>query len=170
MVVGMFDKKQNFISGLFERNKRDLLTYFTHRVGREDASDLLQETFVRVLRNGQLEAAANPSGYLHQMASNLATDFTRRRKMQLKYVIPGDIPDDVPADDASAEQQVDASQRSHVLQMAIDTLPPRCRQIFVMRMHEDVPQDVIAKRLGITRNMVDRHLRIAIERCRMAVN
>ncbi len=165
----MFDKKQHFISGLFERNKRDLLTYFTRRVGREDASDLLQETFVRVLRHGQLETAANPSGYLRKTASNLATDFTRRRKMQLKYVIPVDIPEDVPADDASAEQQVDASQRSRILQMAIDTLPPRCRQIFVMRMHEDIPQDEIAKRLGITRNMVDRHLRIAIERCRMAV-
>jgi RNA polymerase sigma-70 factor (ECF subfamily) len=165
----MSHSKPYLMKGLFERNKRDLLGYLTRRVGREDAADLLQETFVRVIRHGQLEAAANPSGYLRQTASNLATDFTRRRKMQLKYVIPVDIPDDVPTDDASAEQQVDASQRSHMLQMAIDALPPRCRQIFVMRMHEDIPQDEIARRLGITRNMVDRHLRIAIERCRMAV-
>ena len=165
----MSDQRSHLIRDLFARNKRDLLGFFTRRVGREDASDLLQETFVRVLRRNQFEAIANPAGYLRQTASNLATDFTRRRKMQFKYVISDDVPHDVPSDEASAEQLIDAARRSQMLHMAIETLPPRCRQIFVMRMHEDVPQDEIAKRLGISKNMVERHLRIAIERCRLAV-
>ena len=40
---------------LFLRNKRGLLTFLTRRVGREDASDLLQETFVRALRHDRFE-------------------------------------------------------------------------------------------------------------------
>jgi RNA polymerase sigma factor (sigma-70 family) len=134
-----------------------------------DAADLLQETFARALRHNQFEAVDNPSAYLRQTASNLATDYTRRRKMEFKYVVFDDVPHDAPSEEASAEQLIEADQRAQMLNMAVETLPPRCREVFVMRMHEDVPQDEIANRLGISRNMVDRHLRIAIERCRMAV-
>jgi RNA polymerase sigma-70 factor (ECF subfamily) len=168
-ILQMSDTRSHVIRDLFTRNKRDLLAYFTRRVGREDASDLLQETFARVLRRNQLEAVANPSGYLRRTASNLATDFARRRKMEFKYVISDDARHDAPSDDESAEQLIESDQRSEMLNKAIETLPPRCRQVFVMRMLEDVPQDEIASRLGISKNMVDRHLRIAIERCRMAV-
>ncbi|WP_026605595.1 RNA polymerase sigma factor [Methylocapsa acidiphila] len=165
----MSDKKSSIIHELFTRNRRDLLKFFTRRVGRDDASDLLQETFARALRCSEFEAVANPAAYLRQTAGNLATDFARRRKMEFKYVISTDAACDAPSEEASAEQVVEADQRSQMLRGAIETLPPRCRQVFEMRMYEDIPQDEIAKRLGISKNMVDRHLRIAIERCRMAV-
>jgi RNA polymerase sigma factor (sigma-70 family) len=165
----MSDIRRNAVQDLFTRNKCDLLKYFARRVGRDDAPDLLQETFVRALRFNRFEAVANPSAYLHQTARNLATDFTRRRRMELKYIAPGDVPDDAPSRDASAEQMVETDQRSEQLKTAIEALPPKCREVFVLRMRQGVPQDEIARRLGISKNMVDRHLRLAIERCRIAV-
>lgn len=46
---------------------------------------------------------------------------------------------------------------------AINNLPPRCREVFVLRRFHDLSPDDIAKRLGISRNMVEKHLRSALD-------
>jgi len=164
----MFHGKPNLMNGLFERNKRELLGYLIRRVGREDAADLLQETFVRVLRHGQLDAVANPPALLHQIAVNLARDFVRRRKTATAHFEFGDLPEDVPSSEAPADERLAHQQRLRSLRAAADTLPPRCREVFVMAAFEDVPLDEIAKRLDISRNMVEKHMRFALHRCRAA--
>ncbi len=169
MVLGMFDKKQHFISGLFERNKRELLTYFTRRVGREDASDLLQETFVRVLGNGQLEAVINPPALLQQIAVNLVRDFARRRKTEAAYVRYAFFLADAPTDEAPPEEKIEYDRKSRLLDAAIDNLPPRCREVFELTI-DDVPVSEIAQRLGISDRMVRKHLSLAMRLCRAALD
>lgn len=165
----MSDCKFSSFRELFARSQRDLLRLLTRRVGREHAPDLLQEAFLRVLHRNAVQDIADPPAYLRRTAVNLAMDFSRRRKIEMKFMVCDDGERDAPCEDALPEQRVDADQRSRLLASAIDALPPKCRQVFVMRMHEDVPQDEIARRLGISRNMVDRHMRIAIQRCRNAL-
>ncbi len=165
----MPEKKSSSIRELFVRNKRVLLGFLTRRVGSVDAPDLLQEAFARVLDRDVIDDISDPSAYLRQTARNLATDFTRRRKMEMKYVISDDAPHDMLSNELSPEEHVETTERAKALALAIDLLPPRCREVFTMRMHQDIPQDEIARRLGITRKMVDRHLQIAIQRCRSAL-
>ncbi|MGO9772058.1 MAG: RNA polymerase sigma factor [Roseiarcus sp.] len=165
----MSDSRLSSFRELFLHNKRGLLRYLTRRVGREDASDLLQETFVRALRHDQLETVADSSAFLQQIAGNLTRDFARHQRTEAKYIEFGDLPENACSDDAPADQLIEADARSRTLATAMQTLPPRCREVFAMRIHEGLSQDEIARRLGITRNMVDRHLRIAIVRCRKAV-
>jgi RNA polymerase sigma factor (sigma-70 family) len=57
-----------------------------------------------------------------------------------------------------------------LLYAAIEALPPKCRQVFIMRRFHDLSQDEIARRLGVSRNMVEKHLRLALERCRAALD
>jgi DNA-directed RNA polymerase specialized sigma24 family protein len=96
----MFENKRHFIGEVFECNKRTLLGYFTRRVGREAASDLLQETFVRFIRYSQSDAVADAPPFLQQIAINLARDHARRRKTEAKYLEFGDLPEDVPTSEA----------------------------------------------------------------------
>lgn len=49
-------------------------------------------------------------------------------------------------------------------------LPPRCRQVFIMRRFGGLHQEEIARRLGISRNMVEKHMRLALERLRAALD
>lgn len=165
----MSDNKFSSIRELFTRSQRDLLRLLTRRVGRDNAPDLLQEAFLRVLRRNTMQDIADPPAYLRRTVVNLAMDFSRRRKIETKFMVCDAAACDAPSEDALPEQLVDAGQRSRLLASAIDALPPKCRQVFVMRMHDDIPQDEIARRLGISRNMVDRHMRIAIQRCRSAL-
>lgn len=166
----MFDNKPRLIRELFERNKRGLLDYLTRKVGREAAPDLLQDAFVRVLRHDKIDTIVDPGAFLHTTALNLTRDFSRRRETEAKYLVPGAFDDDHPARDAPPDEQLDAKQKARCLLAAVEALPPKCRQVFIMRRFEDLSQDEISDRLGISRNMVEKHLRLALERCRAALD
>jgi RNA polymerase sigma-70 factor (ECF subfamily) len=167
----MPDKKSSSIRELFLRNKRGLLTYLTRRVGREDAPDLLQETFVRALRHDGFEAVVDPPAFLQQIAVNLTRDFARRRKTEancLEFV--GDLPEDAPSREVLPDEQFGLEQKTRLLREAMGALPPRCREVFAMFMFEDLPVEEIATRLGISRNVAHKHMRLALQRCRAALD
>jgi RNA polymerase sigma-70 factor (ECF subfamily) len=165
----MSDSKFSSLRELFAQSQRDLLRLVTRRVGPDHAPDLVQEAFLRVLDRNTTQEIADPPAYLRRTAVNLAMDFSRRRRLETKFFVSDAGEHDAPSLDAGADQLLDADRRSKLLAEAIEALPPKCREVFVLRMHQDVPQDEIARRLGISRNMVDRHLRIAIQRCRKAL-
>ncbi len=165
----MFDRKRHFASEIFKRNKRELIGYLRRRVGPDDASDLLQETFVRVLRHDQFETIADPAAFLKQIAINLTRDFARRRKVETKYLVFDGGAHDAPSNEASADHLIEEGQRFEMLAAAVTSLPPRCREIFELRVRQNLSQEVIAKRLGISRKTVEQHLHIAMGRCRTAL-
>lgn len=165
----MLEKKRPSVRELFERNRRELMTYLTRRVGREDASDLLQETFVRVLRHGRLENVADPPAFLQRIAANLTRDFARRRKTEAKYLRFALLLGERPSGDAPADERVDYERKSRLLMAAIEDLPPRCREVFELCAFEDAPLSEIARRLGISDRMARQHMSIAMRRCWAAI-
>lgn len=165
----MSDTKPISIRELFLRSRRDLLFFFTRRVGREDAADLLQETFARYISRDAATDIADPSAYLRRTAGNLAKDFARHRQVERKYlVVDADAPD-AASDDAGAEALVDDARRARLVAEAVASLPPRCREIFELRMTHNLSQREIAEKLGISRKTVEQHFHLAMERCRTAL-
>ncbi|HUO00791.1 MAG TPA: RNA polymerase sigma factor [Bradyrhizobium sp.] len=165
----MFDKKQRFVSEIFAHNKRNLLGYLKRRVGPDDASDLLQETFVRVLRHDQFDTIVDPAAFLKQIAINLTRDFARRRKVEASYLKFGDPPENAPSDDARLNGHIDADDESRVLRDAFNTLPPRRCEVLALHLHENLSLDEIARRLDISDRMVRKHLSLALRSCRTAL-
>jgi RNA polymerase sigma factor (sigma-70 family) len=161
----MSDHTRNLFRDLFLRNKRDLLAYLTRRVGSDDAPDLLQETFVRVLRRDRLEAMEDPPSWLRRIALNLARDHVRRRRTEGKYLDFGELPEDAPCDAARPDEIVEAEERWRILYATIEGLPPRCREVFVLYLLESLSLGEIAKRLGMSQNMAQKHMRLAVRRC-----
>ncbi len=49
---------------------------------------------------------------------------------------------------------------------AIEALPKRCQQVFVLSRLHGHPNGEIAARLGISRNMVEKHIIKALLHCR----
>lgn len=165
----MSSRNRRIIRELFERNRRDLLGFLSRKVGGQAAPDLLQETFLRVLRYEKLDSVADPRAFLKTTAANLSRDFVRRRETQNKYVDPEADGADRPDAEAAPDAILDAKMRTARLIAAVEALPPRCREVFIMRRFHDLPQQEIADRLGISRNMVEKHLRLALSRCRAAL-
>lgn len=169
------------IGELFERNRRQLARFLTRRLGPEDAGDIVQETFVRVLRQDRLgqdrlgqdrlgtmdrlEAMADPPSWLRRIALNLARDHVRRRRTEAKYLDFGDLPESAPCDAARPDESLEAEERWRILHAAIEGLPPRCREVFLLYLFESLSLGEIADRLGMSRNMAQKHMRLAVQRC-----
>jgi len=162
----MFNKSKPLIRELFERNHRALLSYLSRKVGRDAAPDLLQDAYVRVLRHGQLEAVADPSAFLKQVAINLTRDFARRRKVEARYLVFGGDPADAPSDDGRPDSRLETDDETRLLRAALETLPPRRREVLTLHLHEGLPLGEIARRLNISDRMVREHLSLALRSCR----
>lgn len=165
----MSDEKARFISRLFVSTRRELFVYLSRKVGRDDASDLLQETFVRVLRHGRFDAVADPQSLLRRIAVNLARDHARRRRTEAKVIDVGATPDLAASTDHPPDTRLEAEEKWRQLREAVDGLPPRCREVFLLFMVEGLHLGEIAERLGISRNMAQKHMRLAMARCWAAV-
>lgn len=168
--TAMSGKKLALPGQLFMRSSRDSLRFLARRVGFQDAPDLLQETYLRVFRHAELESIDDPEALLHATAINLVKDHLRRRKTEQKYLDFERDADGVAAHATSPDARMEAEARLKLLLQAVEQLPPRCRQVFVMRRFDDLHQEQIARRLGISRNMVEKHLRLALARLKSALD
>ena len=69
-----------FLSALFEEHQEPLVRFLTLRLGNaEDAAEIAQEAYLRLMKVERLEELENPRGYLFRTAANLAIDRTRQQ-------------------------------------------------------------------------------------------
>ena len=132
----------------------------------ETAADIVQETYQRMMTGNLWQQAENPRALMHRIAANLATDYERRHKVRNHYVDNVDfLGEELQSSDGiDPEQTIAARERLDKLAEAVNLLPPKCRTVFVLRKFEDMSHAQIAERLGISRNMVEKHLRNAMQK------
>lgn len=129
------------------------------------AEDVTQTLWLRVQRIADPAAIKDKRAYLYRLVLNLTSDQMRSRKRGAALF-------DGPADDArminaapTTETLIIHRQRLDMLAAAIDELPPRCREVFILRRVEGLTPAEVADRLGIAPNTVAKHVRHAISHC-----
>jgi RNA polymerase sigma factor (sigma-70 family) len=144
-------------SALRERLKR--------RLGSEDlANDVLQETWLRLGRMGDVGVVQRPDAYLFRIALNVAADHVQSENRRLSHA-------DVDAllhmadDMLDPERITQARTEVAALDQALRELPPRRRQIFIMARAQDIAHDEIARHFGISPRMVEKELSRALDHC-----
>jgi RNA polymerase sigma-70 factor (ECF subfamily) len=156
---------------LFRGCREDLQRYFQRRLAsRETAADLTQETFLRLLRSGQVPELRQPRAFLFRAASNLLADHYRqaagRSFKDLSEAEWAEHPDPSP----SPEATVLSREELEVLKQAIADLPPRGREVLTLHKFEGLSYSEIAERLGIAKNTVVVHMVRALAACRTRIN
>jgi RNA polymerase sigma-70 factor (ECF subfamily) len=130
------------------------------RLASAEADDLVQSTWLRVLRSTPAEIA-HPRAFLAQIALNLFRDDRRRERLRrdkLHLVVVNDAPSHRPDD--LQEQEVD-----RVLEQIIADLPERLRDVFVLSRFERMTNRDIGKHLGISVKTVELRIAKAMEQC-----
>ena len=119
-----------------------------------DVDDVVQESYLRIWKARALHPIDSAKAFLFRVARNLALDNVRRdRNSPIEGVtdlaalfVLDDRPD--AAAMAARQQEID------LLVDAIDALPARCREIFILRKLPGVSQKDIAARLGLSEQTV----------------
>lgn len=117
---------------------------------REDAEDVLQTIFLRLLRRAVPPSfTKNPTGYFYRSAINLSLNAIRSRRRQL----PLTDCDLVEAVQDANNDDADEAILRHVLE-TVATLSPRTVEILILRYVHDYTEREIAKLLGRSRGTV----------------
>jgi len=142
-----------------------LRAYLHGLVPASEIDDLVQETYARLLRVRARGPVASARGLLFATARNAARDLFRRRATANTFPI-AEMDESRVFDDApGVAETVSRRQETSLLTSAITDLPPRCREILVLRKFENLSHREIAQRLGIAEHTVEAQLTKALHRC-----
>ena len=147
-------------------NRRPLLSVARRILGDVPAAeDVVQSLWLRVQGLDDGVTVRDSTAFLRRLVRNLAIDQLRKDRVRAALVREG-APDESMTDGApDAERTMMDRDRLQRLKRAIEELPPRCREVFVLRRIHDLSSAEIADRLGITQNAVAKHVRVALEHC-----
>lgn len=154
----------------FLREQRDGLVRFlcTRLPCEEDAQDAAQEALARLVRYRDSEPPGSWRPLLYRIAVNIALDQQRRAKT---HHAAGHVPYEqilyaVPSEDAPPDERLSREQLVARMWDVVQTLPPRCRDIYVLSRTEGLSQPQIAELFGISVKAVEKQMTRALSTLR----
>lgn len=140
---------------LIDDHAADVMAVLRGAVGRVDADDCFQETFLSALRAyPKLRDAGNVRGWLITIAHRKAVDHHRARGRQ-----------PVPVAEV-AEAAVTDPEPGDGIWTAVGALPPKQRAAVTLRYASDLPHAEIAAALGCSPEAARRSLHEGVKRLR----
>lgn len=163
MAVRIADNTMDF-EGLFRYNFRPLCLYALHYLSDVDqAEDVVQECYTSLWEKLQSGTpVANRRAYLYMAVKNRCLDILRRKGLPTESLKPYDTYGIIEDDDAEERSVAEAR-----IWTALDALPDKCREVFIMSKRDGLKYEEIAEDLGLSvntvRNQISKALKILKE-------
>jgi RNA polymerase sigma-70 factor (ECF subfamily) len=190
------DENLRQLEGLYRDMGPGLLAYFRGQPAVSGtAEDLLQDTFVRAMRNlDRLRNSVSPRAYLFGIARHACLDALRalaRRKrlaVAIGWVVPSDSDRAVKPARADAELEAaglspsaavecagvsppaDEDPRLEMMREAIAALPPPQREVVELKLRHELSYEELAEVIGIPVGTVRSRLHYAMSRLHETLN
>jgi len=167
--------RSNDLVRLFIEQQSALRALLMQRLGdEEEVLEILQDLFLRLVsQNACVAEIREPCSYIRRMAINLAIDRMRERRRRTAIIGSCDLAEALTesetGDNVTPERVAQARQRLRQMQEVLDRLPEDCRQAFLLSRCDGLTYDEIGERLGVSRNMVKKHLVRALGELRSAM-
>lgn len=159
------------VSQLFREHNHMLVRYLTVRLqSLQEAKEVAQESYARLLQLQQLGAPGLLRAYLFKTATNLAIDRLRHRKTERRAEEQPALWSDLtatPADLGDPAEQLLAREQAEQLLGFLQELPAKCQRVFDLHRLEGVSQHAVAARLGFSERMVRRYVTYAMVYCHL---
>jgi RNA polymerase sigma-70 factor (ECF subfamily) len=168
LLQGIRNDDAQALDRLLRTHADGLTRYAAMIVGRTDvAQDVVQDVFIKLwdVRH-DLTIAGSVGGYLLRMTRNRALNVARHERSlnRLARIASRDA-SLVRVDVYNAgEAELDAQELTRVIQLGIDALPPRTRDVFLMRRQSGMSATAVAEALGISVASVHVQLSRALHR------
>lgn len=122
----------------------------------DDASDVVHDAFARILASDKRQGLRQPEAFLNRIVRNLMIDRSRRLSNKATHVPIDEV--DAPISRETQEDAIELEQMRRRYRAAVDGLPPRTREVFLLHRVEGVGYKDIATRLGISIRTVEWHV------------
>ncbi len=163
--------RQHSVEQMARRHNGSLLRFFRRSLpSTEDAEDMTQEVYARLSKTESLDDIQHSKKYIFRVAINLLRDRMRYRQVhhadeQIEYN------DKLQSSEApQADRIIEGKQKLAVLKEAVQALPPKCRDVFILHRTGGMTYRQIGKQLDIAESTVEKHMIRAIAQLKKAAD
>ena len=126
-------------------------------LGHEDAEGIVQEAFLKIWRNRQnLDASLSFNAYLLTITKSLIIKAAKKRVQFNAYQNYAISYYSVASNET--EDYVIFSDLNTVSSKVLDELPPKQKQVFMMKNFQHLPVELIAKQLQLSKRTVENQI------------
>jgi RNA polymerase sigma-70 factor (ECF subfamily) len=122
-----------------------------------EVADFRQEVYIRIYEAACASIPMNTRAFVFATARHLLIDKVRHQRV-VPMVMSNELVAEAISGDETPERAASSRQQLRQLQAAIDELPPRCREVVVLRKIEELSQREVAARLGIAEGTVEKQV------------
>lgn len=131
---------------------------------KEDAEEAVQDIFIRIWENREkLNPELPINGFLFVVAKRVVLNKLRAKAKELQLV---DIHENDAWRNCLAEDQLIYSELTQISEHAIAKLPPKRKEIFLLRKNQGFTNKEIAKHLNVSTQYVEKQMALALSTIR----
>ncbi|MDJ0276212.1 sigma-70 family RNA polymerase sigma factor [Sphingomonas sp. 2R-10] len=147
-------------------NRGALLAFIGARLDKVIAEDILQDIWIRLLRDRQLsEGVQSPLGYLFRMAQTMIIDHERRRRafsvLDREFARTSLVNDQIA--DIGTEEALIMREYIRHAEVRLQRAGKRVAEVFRLHRIDGKTQRQVAEELGVSLGTVENDLRKAIK-------
>jgi RNA polymerase sigma factor (sigma-70 family) len=155
------------VSLLARKHHDQLLRFLRTRIrgASVEAADIAQEAYIRMMQYEGSGQIRSPYHLLLRVALNVAQDL--RRAERVRHVTRHHSIDDVEiaSEAPGPDHALSHAEDLNLALRAIESLPPRCREVFLLHRRGELSYPQIARHCGISVKTVEKHIRTALSSC-----
>lgn len=155
------------VAQLFADHRDRLQQYLRARLSNpDDAAELAQEAYLRLLRVKRADLIRHPQAYLFRIAHNLLHELYTGRQMRIDGEVDAEAElDALESDKPSPEELALLAGRQALVDRAVAELPTKARAALALHLRQGLTQMEIAERMNLSRQMVQKYLARGLAHC-----
>lgn len=142
-----------------------LMTSLSRMLSPEESEEIIQEVYLKLFLVAKTEIPDNPVAYVYRLARNLAISRLRNQTVAHRFV--QEVLEQISLVHNGSDPLTSCTEEEDkiLLLEAINTLPPICRQVFILRKLHDKSHKEIAEDLAISIKTVENHIYKGMQHC-----
>ena len=150
---------------LFRKYYASMVRFIYRFVKDEDSSEeIAQELFINFWENApRLEIIISFKSYLYTSARNHALNYLKKNTIREKY---HQLSAGSETSESSYDEPINSGVFNNLILKALQTLPEKCREIFMLSKYEGLTYDEIADYMGLSKKTVENQMGIGLKKMR----
>lgn len=164
LMIQLKNANEEAFREVFDRYGKKVYRYILHyvKVGVE-AEDITQNVFLRIWeKRGLLDPEKSFEGFIFTIAYRAVINHFRLNPKHLQSLFPADLITDSVVSSVGADALLNHHQLESIYQQALQALPPKRKEIFLLSRHGGLTNRQIAEKLGISIKTVESHMTAAL--------
>ena len=166
LFLNLINEKSAIAFQLLFKLYRTRLLHFAHSYisNKEDAEELIQDIFVKIWKHDSIHT--NLNGFIYKITRNACLDYLRKKKLTLNIEsnlsqIEASINYNALADDAASV--IVETELENAILHAVEYLPEKCKNVFMMSRIEGLNHKEISQELNISTKTIENHITKALK-------